>query len=107
MLAGRGAIALVWFFVLLAAGWITGVAGALGCAENVNPATTRGSVCTTAGLSDFGSGAWLLFTCGAALSFVLATIAFQQVRSRPSLVGGALLGALVALDTVLLVLVTS
>jgi hypothetical protein len=106
--SGRSAaVASIWIFVLLVAGWLGGTAGALGCSENLSSGTTRKSVCTAVGLTDFGGGSWLLFASAPALILVLALLVLQQARSRPSLVGGVLLGVLIVLDGIMLSVVTS
>jgi hypothetical protein len=107
-ISGRStAVASTWIFVLLAAGWLGGIPGALACSENLTAGTTRESVCTGVGLSNFGGRSWLVFASAPALMLVLALLVLQQARRRPSLVGGVLLGMLVACDVVTLMLVTS
>jgi hypothetical protein len=107
-ISGRStATASIWIFVLLMAGWLGGTAGALGCSENLTAGTTRASVCTGVGLSNFGGWGWLLFASAPALMLVLALLVLQQARRRPSLVGGLLLAMLVAFDAITLMLVTS
>jgi hypothetical protein len=106
-ISGRwGAVASIWIFLLLGAGWLGSTAGALGCSENLALETTRERVCSSFGLSDFGSRDWLLFASAPALLFMFGLLALQQVRRRPAIVGRVLLGGLIAIDGVILLLVT-
>lgn len=84
-----------------------GVAGAivvgLGCGENVTPGTARGDVCAAVG--EPGDATWWLLGCAPALLF--AAVALVGGRRGPLyLVWGAALTALVAVDAVLIAIVT-
>ncbi|MDQ3995192.1 MAG: hypothetical protein M3265_10405 [Actinomycetota bacterium] len=65
--------------VLLLSGLIGGVLVALGCSENVDAGTARGSVCSALG-EPGGAGWWLLALAPAAVLLASATTRWGRIR---------------------------
>jgi hypothetical protein len=86
---------------------IAGIAGAvlvgLGCDENLHPGTTRADVCTAVG--EVGSLGWWSLACAPALLFSAA--ALVRGGNRLAVLAGAIFTAVLALDAVLIAIVTS
>jgi hypothetical protein len=97
--------AIGWLVVTLAIGWIGGGVGALRCSENLHAGTLRERVCSDAGLTDFGSGPWLVYACAPA-GVLLALLLVPRLRARSRIVATAVLAALVVFDTIIVLLAT-
>ena len=84
---------------------ILGIFGAMivgfGCSENVRPATARGNVCTAVG--EAGDAGWWLLGCAPALLFGAVAGGRRGPLGR---LWGAALTALVAVDAILIAIVT-
>jgi hypothetical protein len=89
---------------LLVAG-IVGAGGVgLGCDENLQAKTARGDVCNAIG--ELGGVRWWLLACAPALIFLASAITRTR-RDGFARLAGAIFAGLVALDALLLAIVTS
>ena len=98
---GWGAVIFLTF-ALLTLGIFGAFVSGFGC-ENVQPATARAEVC--ASMTDEGSPRWWMFVCAPA--FVFAAVAVVGRRRGPlEYLWVAICAALVAVDAILIAIVT-
>src|SRR3954471_4465427 len=85
--------ACAWFALFLVGGLFFAAGESIGCSENLDPRTTRESLCTsTLGLDDFGSAGQVVYGYPPAISFVVAmtiprAMTTRHARRNPHVVG--------------------
>jgi hypothetical protein len=91
-------------FGLLIAGIVGAVLVGFGCDENLHPETARADVCTTVG--EAGGFGWWSLACAPAVLFSTAALV-RGAGDRLAVLAGAIFTAVVAVDAVLIAIVTS
>jgi hypothetical protein len=100
----RWATLLAFALGLLVVGLVGAVFVGVGCDENLHPGTARSDVCTTVG--DPGGLGWWSLACTPAILFSAAALVGGG-RPRVGVLAGAIFTTVVALDAVLIAIVTS
>jgi Zn-dependent protease with chaperone function len=98
-------VALVGFGLgLLAAGTVGAALVGLGCDENLHAETARADACTAIG--ELGGPRWWLLACAPAVVFLVGALTSRR-RDRVAGLAGVIFAGLVALDALLIAIVTS